>query len=177
MPDPGATDADSVITRARMLLERLIRTAGYGWRDIDRLIHKNRGFTAHLLSKREGLPLNELLAILDAIDVRYEDFFAVLFPRFDKPRAGKPVGVGMLDLLGDLGVPEPPAEAQREEQAHAVWNRLDRINAMIDQRVLDLIERALGQGTKLPPRPAERTPEAAEPEMIAPAVPAERESR
>jgi hypothetical protein len=164
MPDPEATGADAVIARARKLLERLILSAGYGWRDIDRMIHKNRGFTAHLLSKREGLPLNEILAILDAIDVRYEDFFAVLFPRFDKARSAKPVGAGMFDLLGDLGVPEPPAEAEREEQAHAVWNRLDRINAMIDQRVLDLMERALGQGTKLPPRPAERAPEAEEPE-------------
>ena len=163
MPDPGATDSDAVIARARKLLERLILSAGYGWRDIDRMIHKNRGFTAHLLSRREGLPLNELLAILDAIDVRYEDFFAVLFPRFDKARANKPLGTGMLDLLGDLGVPEPPPEAEREEQAHAVWNRLDRINAMIDQRVLDLMERALGQGTKLPPRPAERGADAAEP--------------
>ncbi|MEP7013042.1 MAG: hypothetical protein ABJC13_22200 [Acidobacteriota bacterium] len=154
-----------MILRARKLLERLIRTAGYGWRDIDRMIEKNRGFTAHLLSKREGLPLNELLAILDAIDVRYEDFFAVLFPKFDKPRFKKPVGEGMFDLLGDLGVPEAPPEDEedRDERTRAIWSRLGRITAMIDQRVLTLMESALGEPLQLPPRPAARPAEATEP--------------
>src|SRR6185436_2743845 len=105
------------------------------------MIHKNRGFTAHLLSKREGLPLNEVLAILDAIDVRYEDFFAVLFPKLDKPRIKKPVGEGMFDLLSDLGVPEAPEEreAERDEHSREIWSRLGRITAMIDQRVLTLM--------------------------------------
>ncbi len=164
-PDPAASDANSVILRARKLLERLIRTTGYGWRDVDRMINKNRGFTAHLLSKREGLPLNELLAILDAIDVRYEDFFAVLFPKFDKPRFKKPVGEGMFDLLGDLGVPEAPPEDEgdRDERTRAIWSRLGRITAMIDQRVLTLMESALSEPLQLPPRAAVRPVEATEP--------------
>jgi hypothetical protein len=154
-----------VVVRTRKLLERLIRTAGYGWRDVDRMIHKNRGFTAHLLSKREGLPLNEVLAILDAIDVRYEDFFAVLFPKLDKPRIKKPLGEGMFDLLSDLGVPEAPEEreAERDEQSQAIWSRLGRITAMIDQRVLTLMESALSEPLQRPSRPAARPAEAAEP--------------
>ncbi len=155
-----------MVARTRKLLERLIRTAGYGWRDIDRMIHKNRGFTAHLLSKREGLPLNQVLAILDAIDVRYEDFFGVLFPKLDKPRSNKPLGEGMFDLLSDVGVPVVPEEreAERDEHSREIWGSLDRITALIDQRVLTLMESALGQA--LPPRPAARPAEAAEPAAI-----------
>ena len=162
-PDPTATDAESVIVRTRKILERLIRSAGYGWRDIDRMIHKNRGFTAHLLSKREGLPLNDVLAILDAIDVRYEDFFAVLFPKFDKVRVQRPVGEGMFELLGDLGVPEAPEEneGERDELSRALRSRLGRISALIDQRVLALMESALTEPLQQSLRPAARPAEPA----------------
>ena len=119
------------------------------------MIHKNRGFTAHLLSKREGLPLNELLAILDVIDVKFDDFFALLFPRFDKPRFKKPVGAEVVELLGEVRAPEAATDTEEEqdERARALWGRLDKINALIDQRVLDLMERALGAPRSLPPRP------------------------
>lgn len=154
-PPPNASNSETVVAQARQLLERLVRSAGHGWRDIDRLIHKNRGFTAHLLSKREGLPLNELLEILDVIDVKYEDFFAVLFPRFDQPRLKKPIGTGLVDLMGEFGVPEVPAEPEPEqdERARELWGRLDKINALIDRRVLALMEQALGAPVALPPRP------------------------
>jgi hypothetical protein len=154
-PAPDASKAETVVAQARQLLERLVRSGGFGWRDIDRLIHKNRGFTAHLLSKREGLPLNELLEILDVIDVKYEDFFAVLFPRFDKPRFKKPIGAGLVDLMSEFGVPEAPAdpEADQDERARELWGRLDKINALIDRRVLALMEQALGEPVQLPRRP------------------------
>ncbi len=151
-----------MVARARQLLERLVRGAGFGWRDIDRMIQKNRGFTAHLMSKREGLPLNELLAILDAIEVEYEDFFAVLLPQFDKMRHAKPIGGNMADLLGEKVVAEAPVEiaAKQDERAHAVWGQLDKINALIDQRVLLLLESALAAPVRLPPRPETATPAA-----------------
>ena len=154
-PAPDASHSETVVAQARQLLERLVRSAGHGWRDIDRLIHKNRGFTAHLLSKREGLPLNELLEILDVIDVKYEDFFAVLFPRFDKQRFKKPIGAEMVDLLDERAVPEAPidSEAEQDERARVLWGRLDRITELIDRRVLDLMEKALGEPVQLPPRP------------------------
>jgi len=166
-PDPAASGAEAAVAQTRQLLDRLVRGAGYGWRDIDRMIHKNRGFTAHLLSKREGLPLNEVLSILDVIDVKYDDFFDLLFPRFDKPRFKKPAGAEVVELLGDVGAPEASIETEedQEERARALWGRLDKINALIDQRVLDLMERALGAPRSLPPRPDAPTP-------AAPAAPA-----
>lgn len=159
----SASESEAVIARTRKILERLIRGAGYGWRDIDRMIHKNRGFTAHLLSKREGLPLNDVLAILDAIDVRHEDFFGVLFPKHDKPREKKPVGEGMFELLNDLSVPEAPEQSTAESDEHSreIWNRLGRISALIDQRVLALMESALSEPLQQPLRQAARPAEPA----------------
>ena len=164
-PDPSKPKSEEVVARARQLLEKLVRSAGYGWRDIDRMIHKNRGFTSHLLSKREGLPLNDILSILDALDVRHEDFFSVLYPKFDKPRFSKPLALDVADLLDEAGVPDVPRESEAEVEARSreVWGRLDRINALIDQRVLDLMEKALGEPAKLPPRPAGPAAEAEEP--------------
>ncbi len=155
-PAPDASPAKAVVAQARQLLERLVRSAGFGWRDVDRLIHKNRGFTAHLLSKRESLPLNDLLEILDVIDVKYEDFFAVLFPRYDKPRFKQPIGTGLVELMNEVGVAEAPAdsEADSEERARALWGQLDRVTELIDRRVLDLMERALGEAVPPPPRAA-----------------------
>ena len=154
-PAPNASKAETTVAQARQILERLVRSAGHGWRDIDRLIHKNRGFTAHLLSKREGMPLTELLEILDVIDVQYEDFFAVLFPRFGQMQGKKPIGAEMVDLLGEMkvpGVPSDPEPAQ-EERAREMWGQLDRITELIDRRVLGLMEKALGGSIDLPPRP------------------------
>ena len=171
-PHPAASGAEAAVAQARQLLERLVRSAGYGWRDIDRMIHKNRGFTAHLLSRREGLPLNEVLAILDVINVKYDDFFALLFPRFDKPRFKKPAGAEVVELLGEVGAPEASIETEeeQEERARALWGRLDKINALIDQRVLDLMERALGAPRQLPPRPDAPPPAAAATEEAPPAT-------
>jgi len=154
-PAAGAPGPEGAVLRARHLLERLIATAGCGWREIDRRVGKNRGFTAHLLTKREGLPLGEALAILEAIDIPPEDFFEVLFPRADPSRGRKVAAADVADLLTESGVPELPAEAQIEPEAHArtVWSELDKITALIDQRVLALLAKALAEPVKLPARP------------------------
>ncbi len=154
-PKPEASEAEVLVAEARQLLERLVRGAGFGWRDIDRLIHKNRGFTAHLMAKREGMPLTELLQILDAIHIKYEDFFAVLLPGLGKARHKKRIGANMTDLLGEAGVPEVPVEteADQDERARVIWGQMDKINALIDQRVLALMEQAFAAVAPLPPRP------------------------
>jgi len=143
---PDETSRAVFVDRARDLLKRLIGGSGHASREIDRRIGKNRGFTAHLCGNREGLPLAELLGILDVLGVRHEDFFAKVLSgvpasvRSEKRRSGREVPL----------FPGESAEGPDDPERHLAA-RLERIKALIDQRILDLFERSLGESGPPPP--------------------------
>ncbi len=138
------------------MLDRIVRNAGYGWRDLERHLHEQGG-------PGERPPLGDLLRDLNVMDLDRDNFFEVLVPRFDKTRFEHPIEREVTDLLQELGAPKVPAEVaavmgdsggslqvSADPTADPAVDRnldstLRRTLDQIDRRVLELVERTLGE--------------------------------
>ena len=96
--------------RYRRRLRRLIEQHGMSQRELEQKMNVGRGFISRLLARGKPFPLEHLYAVLEALGVPPETFFASLYDEAPSTRAGRSLVERYADapaVLGSVGVLRP----------------------------------------------------------------------
>lgn len=161
------------VARARRLLARLVRVAGYTRAKVDKRLHQGRGFSTRILTGKVDLKHEQILLILKAIEVDPEDFYRILYRRPEDRSNNSGTLSRLLEKMSpfDESLDDEEDEEEPEVAPPATPGAFD-----MDQFAIQIAEKVLASLRPQPPagepEPADepQPPSAGEPQPPAAAV-------